>query len=311
MELAKSHCSNPLNNARPPTQQMQLNANNFTQANNQFFDASLMGQDGHKGLITPPSQGNSPPLKRDQQTFNAALLGNSPMSMLHSSPVMSQNNSPQMLFNDPMNGMAPNYSLNLNPFMHNDVGLEKAKFYRNYEEVPTIEPNQRASPYPVSQLKDARRSSIGGEKIHTCPFANCGRQFKRQEHLRRHIRSHTGEKPYTCIVPDCRRSFARSDHLTQHMRTHNDIPGQGMHGRASPALSQGYQEMQRSFTEEDMSLHRANQLLHHDFNNYVKDDSNEISGPMLNEQMDTLMSDLLSLDPDIFPNENKSSLLSH
>jgi len=47
----------------------------------------------------------------------------------------------------------------------------------------------------------------------------CDRRFKRQEHLKRHIRSlHICEKPFTCHI--CQKNFSRSDNLNQHIKTH-------------------------------------------------------------------------------------------
>ena len=52
----------------------------------------------------------------------------------------------------------------------------------------------------------------------SCPLLSCGRLFKRLEHLKRHVRTHTQERPYEC--PRCGKRFSRSDNLTQHYKTH-------------------------------------------------------------------------------------------
>jgi len=56
------------------------------------------------------------------------------------------------------------------------------------------------------------------QKSHSCPIPTCGRLFKRLEHLKRHVRTHTQERPYVC--PLCGKAFSRSDNLAQHRRTH-------------------------------------------------------------------------------------------
>ncbi|GBC01837.1 hypothetical protein RclHR1_04350013 [Rhizophagus clarus] len=61
-----------------------------------------------------------------------------------------------------------------------------------------------ATPYPL--------------KTYTCPLPTCGRLFKRLEHLKRHVRTHTMERPYSCQV--CGKRFSRSDNLAQHRKTH-------------------------------------------------------------------------------------------
>ncbi|OZJ02860.1 hypothetical protein BZG36_04089 [Bifiguratus adelaidae] len=56
------------------------------------------------------------------------------------------------------------------------------------------------------------------DKQFVCPFQSCPRLFKRLEHVRRHLRTHTLERPYKCT--ECGKSFSRSDNLAQHKKTH-------------------------------------------------------------------------------------------
>ncbi|KAI9012169.1 hypothetical protein CLU79DRAFT_839121 [Phycomyces nitens] len=78
-----------------------------------------------------------------------------------------------------------------------------------------LSPNKE-KPAPV----DRHPCRISSSKEHICPVIQCHRQFKRLEHLKRHMRIHTCERPFACSVPTCHKTFSRSDNLSQHMKTH-------------------------------------------------------------------------------------------
>ncbi|KAI9677437.1 MAG: homeodomain transcription factor ste12 [Caeruleum heppii] len=80
-------------------------------------------------------------------------------------------------------------------------------------------------PGPARRARSATVMELGPypQKSHSCPIPTCGRLFKRLEHLKRHVRTHTQERPYIC--PHCNKAFSRSDNLAQHRRTHERSDG--------------------------------------------------------------------------------------
>ncbi len=67
-----------------------------------------------------------------------------------------------------------------------------------------------------------------GRPLSQCTI--CNSTFRRPEHLRRHLRSHTDDKPFVC--PDCGKGFARSDTLHRHQLSHQASTG-GAHSHSS------------------------------------------------------------------------------
>lgn len=65
------------------------------------------------------------------------------------------------------------------------------------------------------------QSPTTGSWSFKCREPGCKGRFNRQEHLRRHMKTHSNEKPFVCWVPGCQRGFSRNDNLTVHCkRTH-------------------------------------------------------------------------------------------
>jgi transcription factor STE12 len=82
-------------------------------------------------------------------------------------------------------------------------------------ESPNGSPEKRGMPGVMRRAKSATALELGPypQKSHSCPIPTCGRLFKRLEHLKRHVRTHTQERPYIC--PHCNKAFSRSDNLAQ------------------------------------------------------------------------------------------------
>ncbi|CAG8472826.1 11684_t:CDS:1 [Paraglomus brasilianum] len=55
---------------------------------------------------------------------------------------------------------------------------------------------------------------------HRCTWSGCIWSFKRLEHLKRHMITHTGERKYQCDFPGCGKRFGRSDNYAAHRKIH-------------------------------------------------------------------------------------------
>ncbi|RIB18447.1 hypothetical protein C2G38_1882295, partial [Gigaspora rosea] len=73
----------------------------------------------------------------------------------------------------------------------------------------------------VSNHNSSLSSSSLSRNRHKCDWPGYTWSFKRLEHLKRHMITHTGERKYTCTYPGCGKKFGRSDNFSAHCKTHN------------------------------------------------------------------------------------------
>jgi transcription factor STE12 len=104
------------------------------------------------------------------------------------------------------------------PLMMSSVSRDPDPLKFHSDELVRMSSPSASSLRPSREAIAITSASNTPGKGFTCPLIPCGRVFKRLEHLKRHVRTHTHERPFGC--DRCPKRFSRSDNLTQHHKTH-------------------------------------------------------------------------------------------
>lgn len=100
--------------------------------------------------------------------------------------------------------------------------------------------------------KKSRTIKTDKPRPYLCPI--CTRGFVRQEHLKRHQRSHTNEKPFLCVF--CGRCFARRDLVLRHQhKLHGSLVGNSSPSNISSSSSLSELPEANSLAANDAEKH--------------------------------------------------------
>lgn len=84
---------------------------------------------------------------------------------------------------------------------------------------------------------------VQNRAIKKCRWPGCNGKFQRQEHLKRHEKTHTNSETYMCQF--CDKPFGRSDNLKSHTRLHANPSKKSSRTKYFPQARKAYEEMTR------------------------------------------------------------------
>ncbi|CAG8609724.1 11934_t:CDS:2 [Ambispora gerdemannii] len=104
----------------------------------------------------------------------------------------------------------------------NDTHANDFTFMTTPHETPTSSSINNNTTHTTSSSSVQKRNSkpCPSRNKHRCQWPDCIWSFKRAEHLKRHMLTHTGERKYRCDYPGCNKRFGRSDNFAAHRRIH-------------------------------------------------------------------------------------------
>ena len=186
----------------------EMNRHILDETNEQYNDVNSMEENDDDELL----------VEETHLLVNPAQLIATSTSNNASTNIIVSNNNPfntEIFFNDPF------YALPT-PVTTNNAQHQPLLEDEQLEIHDELNNNVNLVPKKLGTLSKTRGRKpsliLDASKQFACDY--CERRFKRQEHLKRHVRSlHMGEKPFGCHI--CDKKFSRSDNLNQHIKTHS------------------------------------------------------------------------------------------
>ncbi|CAG8600188.1 14024_t:CDS:2 [Ambispora leptoticha] len=106
-------------------------------------------------------------------------------------------------------------------YILNDTNADNFTLMTTSHETPSsINNNYTPIISSSSSVQRRKNKPCPSRNKHCCQWPDCIWSFKRAEHLKRHMLTHTGERKYRCDYPGCNKRFGRSDNFAAHRRIH-------------------------------------------------------------------------------------------
>ncbi|XP_037810840.1 zinc finger protein 236-like [Lucilia sericata] len=171
--------------------------------NNEEYKIALPPQEINKSPV--PTQPPAQPLVLNTEKKAEIVVKHEPLDETQSSAITTSSTHA----NDEPDDDAIMPEANLPPLLQNTSTIPVAA---------AVSPAVKATTSLVKPTVNNRLSDSVYDPTRPFPCCHCTKNFKRQDDLNRHMRTHTGEKPFACN--ECDKRFMRSDHLKKHMNTH-------------------------------------------------------------------------------------------
>ncbi|CAI5755878.1 unnamed protein product [Candida verbasci] len=180
--------------------------------------------------------------QQQNQSFYTPLFNTNTLEQIKQIQDQQQYLQLQYQQNQQQNLSSPYSTINSSPVRYNEVTPVKQNPNLNYtptkqilEWSPVISPNSKQS--LSKQIKNTssririKKTSLlpPGEldnywigpdenKIYTCTYKNCGKNFTRRYNVRSHIQTHLSDRPFGCVY--CPKRFVRQHDLNRHVKGH-------------------------------------------------------------------------------------------
>jgi zinc finger protein BrlA len=209
------------------------------------------------GLISSPSLSMNFMLPSQQQTFADAYEVNSPLREMRA-PNAGTSHTPGSMMH------APNHDGKFSILASHSPRSDPSRSRPSATRMPALQSVQgtmelmppRADEYGMRLLRKqrTRRGSsllpavpshirVQNKAIKRCEWPRCNKRFQRQEHLKRHEKTHVSSHKYECEF--CSKPFGRTDNLKSHTKLHMSPSKKSSRTKYHPEAKAVYEAMCR------------------------------------------------------------------
>ncbi|KAJ2866904.1 hypothetical protein GGI22_001170 [Coemansia erecta] len=177
--------------------------------------------------------------------------------------------------------------------------FEAANTTSEMDERPSTPSDSSSKQRPGRKAGSHDRHTVSpGARQYKCGVHSCAALFKRPEHLKRHMLTHTQARPFQCEARGCGKRFSRRDNFLTHAKKHDtEDPPSALSPGASVTASSDDGFLENQLETDSPRGHKRNVS---DIASYatVVDSSNECGGSPVPKPVSSIFGLLNSTDDD-------------